>query len=1390
MVEQYGYIVRQIDNEKTICLNDRKLVSTVEGINRMGVYVKDDKLYYDGILLVQPDSNVDTNDTISLNTDGTFGGINLDTQGNECINITIADYNKLLRNERVDGYKPYNKYDVYNLVDDVENAEPVYYTETDDGYLFGHILWREKKNVIYNNVVGVLTPSDYSVNFENNLFNTDCPLITISYFNPIVVTGENILLEYRVSDLHDSVLNYDTIGPRYDKDNNIIETGIYKVIIRTEDGDEVTKYTYAGNILIETPTFNVLTPGKDRETWFSVQVIDSRGVASVEHFLNVYVRAQEYQANYLQVTDKLLRDFGITYDGDANDNVSAYKNKQAFSNLFAYAKDMSKNGVKLPKHDYYLDYHANINTSPDEPVVPDISTENSFTFYHFSDIHGSSDSVNKVQQLLEDNANAKFAILTGDYCNGYGTTTPTNSAIINAITNLSQTANGKFLVLNGNHDRWDGFGGNSSSTGTNASKAATSLLHDLLGNNVEWGDNSAAPVESFWYKDYAVANDATLRIVGIDSYAYINGHNAPRYKSVYSQAQVDWFIKCLKGSQEDNITALTENDYLLVAMHEPPVESLPSPDESVISIRGHYNWCSSRLRSWASSEYNGSLFPMIVDAYLRKSSIDTIVRNVAEETTTSMSPVEIYETFVDEPCTFLGYLCGHVHADIFHSHPEYPNQLIMCIDCGNADMNLVNDVSDIRERDNGILINEVTLNFDDDKINIHRIGNNTTTSYTINKAGSNKWDAVDVHDDKYVYPSVVRTDITFPFKVDVDETISPLIYLKGSKGVDLGSQTYYYVELSGGKISKTPEVITIEDIINDTKKIFRYPTGTGFDEIETIANQVDSNGDSPILYIGDDKWYSIQDKNAIAYLKNNVLYLKTYKKDVMALYNSNSSLGLDSVLNDRKLYLVHNTAEPTKYNLSMSVASYKKNNMYFPNNFTIDLNGSSFIAAYTDDIQEGSLVNFFDNIDTHIINGKFIGLYGRYDFLKAHINTARNVVGEHMHVCWNYRSKYCSFENLDISGAIGYDCSYDHGGMMGNAATTLTNNTYINARGIVTHTDEEIITTGSTSITSDYVSLGRTSKNKFVYCGKRHEVFASFYAGNGSFIKTIKSKLYDLIIVPKDVNGNRAASVVFTGYGIAKTFTADAKASDWVAAWKDNGNIAAGDPVLAIGCTVKDCFMHDTRTIAIGNPGGRQLLYDNITFTRCATTKYLGISSGGSITPLLGDFEDSWNWGKHISIRNCEHIKDSSQSSSSNITIYAGEHIEFKNNNGFSLKFGGMVEGGIIKDNVIRSWLIEKTRSCFHPHTEIKNNNINSLSVYVKPSDDVETHITEETAYDVSGTTEPVVEIDVTQIDTAYNDTIEPVIAMANCVFKKMIKYDYFKLRHCKVDTVAVDYIN
>lgn len=340
------------------------------------------------------------------------------------------------------------------------------------------------------------------------------------------------------------------------------------------------------------------------------------------------------------------------------------------------------------------------------------------------------------KNIIDNDSTINFTILTGDYT-GY-------DGSYSNMTPALKEINDKLLMLNGNHDVYDGFKNNQAN--------ATAYLKEILKNSdVEWGDSKN--IASYYYKDYYINGNSKLRIISLDSYDYQKGIGS-KYDTAYSQEQVDWIIS--------KIIELRSTDFFIVAMHEPPVNAtIEKPsynvegkmDKDIVSLRRTNDFCSSRLWTWDTSYSNGNLLPIIVNAYLNKENIVQTVINENSLTKEAFSNIDINYDFstIGEPATFLFYIGGHLHGDLAAYHPDYPQQLILLVDCASdstlgqsSDIGNRSTTTSTGTRSDGILINEVDLDFQNKQITVTRKGQN--------KASSNNG-----------FPEIVREKIKFPF---------------------------------------------------------------------------------------------------------------------------------------------------------------------------------------------------------------------------------------------------------------------------------------------------------------------------------------------------------------------------------------------------------------------------------------------------------------------------------------------------------------------------------------------------------------------------------------------------------------------------------------------------
>lgn len=351
-------LITNSDGTLTLYYNG-KAVHSFSGLSeKTGLYVNGSKLVFDGHGIGETE---ETNAVLARGADLYLNEVNL-TESGQCINITLSDYNTLKSGGYVAGYECYDSNNIYNIVDDVSEADTITYTESNGTVTFSvdetTMTVDKHPDTIYNDAANSLDTNE--VDDENTMFSRDangklvCPFVNVKWFNPIVKPGHSIKLTYYVDNRSMTSINNKTLQ------------GTFTTIVRVNDeavasgsSDTTKRTTYSGEFTIETPVFTLPSGVTELETRFSIECVDDNGVGSVVQWFDVLVRDSVIR-NYYDMTEQDLADYGITTGECAQ--IYAYKNKAALTRFFAEVKDGGYNGVNLlPDRLFYLDYHMNVN---------------------------------------------------------------------------------------------------------------------------------------------------------------------------------------------------------------------------------------------------------------------------------------------------------------------------------------------------------------------------------------------------------------------------------------------------------------------------------------------------------------------------------------------------------------------------------------------------------------------------------------------------------------------------------------------------------------------------------------------------------------------------------------------------------------------------------------------------------------------------------------------------------------------------------------------------------------------------------------------------------------------------------------------------------------------
>lgn len=376
------------------------------------------------------------------------------------------------------------------------------------------------------------------------------------------------------------------------------------------------------------------------------------------------------------------------------------------------------------------------------------------------------------------------------------------------------------------------------------------------------------------------------------------------------------------------------------------------------------------------------------------------------------------------------------------------------------------------------------------------------------------------------------------------------------------------------------------------------------------------------------------------------------------------------------------------------------------NNFTIDLNDATLEGVNAEYIRKAyAPFQMYYAKNVHIKNGKFKGGYHNYNWIKAYLyigshKALNRVPCEEIGLIRTRSSIFCSFENLDISGSLGYMASSisDLGGKFYfntslnsegfidfsgqtirdgitlNAITPSVNSSYITdyRRAILENNElaEEILSNKDPQVglicTNDYVNIpAKTVQGQTVYakdiiltawrdntehywhtCGKRSEIFVQFYDTNNNIISTIKTKYHTRVKVPSN-----AAKCKLTAYGVTvlenNTRSISYSYKHYNNGDTDNSVITKVPQSFFSGFMVdfsnachntlfKNITIHDTQSCAFSVDAGVGTIYKDCRFYNAATT-YDKRDASWCANGWMGDFEEGDLLRGQTSIINCDY---------------------------------------------------------------------------------------------------------------------------------------------------------
>ncbi|MDY6302432.1 MAG: hypothetical protein SPL96_11145 [Bacteroidales bacterium] len=394
---------------------------------------------------------------------------------------------------------------------------------------------------------------------------------------------------------------------------------------------------------------------------------------------------------------------------------------------------------------------------------------------------------------------------------------------------------------------------------------------------------------------------------------------------------------------------------------------------------------------------------------------------------------------------------------------------------------------------------------------------------------------------------------------------------------------------------------------------------------------------------------------------------------------------------------------------------YGRDDIMVPDGMTVDLNGTTFSMLQITNVKSGRLLHILNNVNTHVINGSFVGNYKGVEFAHTHDM-------ETLHLLACHASLFSSFESLDISWPVGYEMHIgnDEGPQIGENDSLLipfsrrgyidydgnvqqltgTGNGWYYTEGICKVLNYGWTVCGREIRISRYVPISFGSGNNSyqdLYTNACRIVYVHFYDMAGQFIKTVKTSQHTPVLIPYG-----AWKMKMSMYG-----TMDPADKYNYLNPNDSHKFARNFCNLSWGCGIKNSKIHDTRTCTLDN-GGSQTFVKNLVYWNVALERYRPVDGydGDSyhFTRHLVDLEDDsmnlYNWwidGLNFLFGDCNsvnivagfggHMKDCKNVS---ICCWGDVHDHLIENSSISLIFHpGLMGVGSGSHMIIRNCLIQ-----------------------------------------------------------------------------------------------------
>ena len=517
---------------------------------------------------------------------------------------------------------------------------------------------------------------------------------------------------------------------------------------------------------------------------------------------------------------------------------------------------------------------------------------------------------------------------------------------------------------------------------------------------------------------------------------------------------------------------------------------------------------------------------------------------------------------------------------------------------------------------------------------------------------------------RYFNPKIkINTEITIPYYVS-DNTQAEYLNNSNAKSfttvVTFNSKTFSSTTTAGEFTINIGSVSTVGETYFSIYTI----DGNGVASVEQFFDILIIDGAYPITQ---DQTYTMTSSDLNTYNIKAGESVSTSDAKINGASLTNLFKGIKDK-GYRKIIMLNNTY----------MIDYHGDKVTLPDQFTVDMNGATFKATQCTDINVANILDLKDCFDSHVMNGKLVGNYDGFDFEATKNNTNYYIPGEGLAVAEINGARYSSFENMDMSYAVGYNLGVFGGKRSGYVGTpgklAFKNQYYIDANGNQISSSDMC----TTDITDISVLSDRGEFQCSVYLGygglalNKAELFIHFYDSSQKYLKTTKTRQYQIVKIPAG-----AKYVRVTGFTPVT----------------ESSGMTICHTGQATNCELINIKSHNTRTCAM-HPG----IYNHLLIKDCTFNK-VADENEYKVTKLALDFEDGYENGRNLFFINNEVYDGTSA-----LTIQKCFNCNVIKCRNFGLDLRGHIKGALIKNNFFNEGSIYTTNFDSQSHMKLDNN--------------------------------------------------------------------------------------